>query len=69
MSPGNTGTPAKCSKNRVPVHGTTRLRVCDGRAAPDWDTDWDSLVHRNDITYSTQSANIDIAPCPLLTNI
>ena len=64
MSPKITRAP---SKRLNPVHSSVPpgLRICAGRAAPDWDT----LVHCNVITYLTQSTNIDIAPFPLSTDV
>ena len=55
----------KCSIGCLPMHSSVDfgLCVCTGRAAPD------SPVRCDVITYLTASANIDIAPGPLTTNV
>ena len=49
----------------LPMHSSTDifLRVCAGRLAPD------SPVRCDVTTYLTASANIEIAPGPLATNV
>ena len=56
----------KCSIGCLPMHSLVDvgLHICPGRAAPDISVRCDALSH-----YLTTSANIDIAPGPLATNV